>query len=418
MFTQIINGVTHALTRFRLRVAGIALLSIVAVAAAKLIGPFLPQSFGDLVGAGAVDRLLDIMATSMLAVTTFSLSVVVTVQRSISAQWTPRANRIQLEDGSSQLVLATFMGAFIYAMTSIVLRSAAMFEDRDIVVLFVMTLAVLALVVVVMLRWIVRLQTMGSLTDIADRIQTRTRTALRDVMASPCLGATPLVAGTQMPLNAQDVQARRSGYVTVINMAAIIDRAQSCDGLVYLVCRPGDYVRRGAVLAHVMDERLGACVHKHVEIGPMRDVQQDPGIGLRMLSEIASRALSPGVNDSGTAIDMIDRLTWTLESWEGTAQDPKPDADARVFLPPPEVARFVLAPFGLIARDGAGALDVQRALQARLGDLARHHPDQRIAAAAEELRQSALRRANSAMTFEEDRTALAQAAKAAAGGSA
>lgn len=411
MIAGIVKGVTRALARFRIRVIGIALLSFVAVLASKLIGPVLPQSLGDLVGAGAVDRLLDIMASSMLAVTTFSLSVVVTVQRAISSQWTPRANRIQLEDGSSQLVLATFIGAFVYALTSIVLRSAALFDDRDILVLFVMTLLVLTLVVVVMLRWIVRLQTMGTLSDIADRIQRRTETALCDTLARPCLGAQPLTSDTVVPVDAREVRAERSGYVAQVFAGVLEAEAKECGGTVYLLHGPGDYVRRGALLAHVTDARLEACVRAQVVVGPMRDVEQDPGIGLRMLAEIASRALSPGVNDSGTAIDMIDRITWVLEAWRGP-NEPEPASHLQhVFVPDADLTRLVSGPFGLIARDGAGVLDVQFALQSRLGDLAKHHPDARIAEAARNLRQSAIRRAMEALSFDEDRDALRAASE-------
>lgn len=412
MIASIVKGVTQALRRFRIRVAGIALLSFVAVLAAKLIGPVLPQSLGDLLGAGAVDRLLDIMASSMLAVTTFSLSVVVTVQRAISSQWTPRANRIQLEDGSSQLVLATFIGAFVYALTSIVLRSAAVFDDRDILVLFAMTLVVLALVVLVMLRWIVRLQTMGTLSDIADRIQKRTEAALGAVLARPCLGAQPLGPDTVIPVDAREVRAERSGYVVQVFASVIESEAKDCGGTVYLLLGPGSYVRRGAVLAHVTDPRLEGCVRRQVLVGPMRDVEQDPGIGLRMLAEIASRALSPGVHDSGTAIDMIDRITWTLETWRGREGPPPAPKFDRVFVPPADVSRLVSGPFGLIARDGAGALDVQFALQARLGDLSDHHPDPVIAETAGKMRQSAFARGMETLSFDEDRAALEKVAAA------
>ena len=73
------------------RVLIIAVLSVVSVLMARLIGPFIPDGFADMIGAGAVDHLLDILATSMLAVTTFSLSVMVSIHRAISSQWTPRA---------------------------------------------------------------------------------------------------------------------------------------------------------------------------------------------------------------------------------------------------------------------------------------------------------------------------------------
>ncbi|MDK3020661.1 DUF2254 domain-containing protein [Pseudodonghicola flavimaris] len=389
------------------RVAGISVLSIVAVLAAKLLGPVLPHGLDRLVGAQSVDQLLDILSSSMLAVTTFSLSVMVSVYRAISSQWTPRAHRIQLRDNATQMVLATFVGAFVYALCSIVLRSTRFFADRDIVVLFGMTLLVIVLVVVMLLRWMIRLQTMGSLSDIAGRITDQTLRAFRRRMAAPCLGARELSAELVVPENVIDVTAPRSGYVERVFAAAIDAHARGCGGVVYVLKGVGEYVSRGEVIAQVTDAELAEAVLGNVQIGSMRDIEQDPGFGLHVLAEIGSKALSPGVNDGGTVIDMIDRITRVLESW--LAPQEAPEAQPRypgLYLPPLDPAPLVAEPFGLIARDGAAVLEVQKVLQSRLSGL-EHHPDPALAEAARQTRELALRRAMEALPHEVDREALA-----------
>ena len=179
-----------------------------------------------------------------------------------------------MRDRSTQTVLATFIGAFVYALSSIILRSARFFDDRDIVVLFAMTLAVIVLVVVMMMRWLVRLQTMGSLTDTADRIEELTAEAFRQRMKYPCLGAQALGAEIVIPDTACDVRAPCSGYVERVFPAAIDAHAKACGGQAYLVIAVGDYVSQEGILAHVTDPALESAVLANVEIGPMRDVEQ------------------------------------------------------------------------------------------------------------------------------------------------
>ncbi|MFM0339824.1 DUF2254 family protein [Paraburkholderia fungorum] len=56
-----------------------------------------------------------------------------------------------------------------------------------------------------------------------------------------------------------------------------------------------------------------------------RSFEQDPRFGISVLTEIASRALSPAVNDPGTAIDVIGRGIRILSLWE-QPHDQKPDS--------------------------------------------------------------------------------------------
>ncbi len=72
----------------------------------------IPESISVKVGAEAVDNILNILASSMLAVTTFSLSIMVTAYGSATTNVTPRATRLVVEDVTTQNVLATFIGSF------------------------------------------------------------------------------------------------------------------------------------------------------------------------------------------------------------------------------------------------------------------------------------------------------------------
>src|SRR6056297_4187666 len=103
------------------RASLISLLAVLAAAISPLIAPLLPDSVFDKIDESTVRSLLDILANSMLAVTTFSLTIMVTTHLAASQQITPRAHRVLREDPRTQIVLATFVGAFVFAMTGIVM---------------------------------------------------------------------------------------------------------------------------------------------------------------------------------------------------------------------------------------------------------------------------------------------------------
>ena len=97
-------------------------LALIGLGLARVGAVFLPNSLTGSVNIASVDRLFQIISNSMLAVTTFSLSVMVTVYRATSTQWTPRIHRLMLEDRTTQNTLATFIGTYVYATVGIVLR--------------------------------------------------------------------------------------------------------------------------------------------------------------------------------------------------------------------------------------------------------------------------------------------------------
>lgn len=148
------------------------LFSILAVATALIaivVSPFIPSDLPTKIGADAVDNILGIIASSMLTVTTFSLSTMVSAYSAATSNVTPRATKLVMEDSTTQNVLATFVGSFLFSLVGIIALSTGAYGDRGRVVLFVVTIAVIVLIVVTLLRWIDHLSRLGRVTETTAR---------------------------------------------------------------------------------------------------------------------------------------------------------------------------------------------------------------------------------------------------------
>lgn len=391
------------------RVILIAALSLVAAVAAKLFAHLIPDGFSESIGADSLVGLLTIIANAMLAVTTFSLSVIVTIHRSASTQWTPRAHRVLLRDSPTQTVLATFIGAYIYALASLILLSTPYFGEAGVVVLFGMTLIVIVLIVAMMLRWILHLQTWGSLIQTTSAIEEEAAAAFKAQARRPCHGAHPLTPETAIPAGARDLRAQATGYVQAIYEPRINASAARAEANVYLTAPAGRFVHKGDVIGHVAggDDELVDDITDAIIIGRVRTPDQDPRFCLIMLSEIGSKALSPGINDPGTAIDVLGTITRVLGHFH-PGEDAEPPEYRNLWMPPLNAADLIVDAFVPIARDGAALVEVQIALQKRLDALVRHGPPV-IAEAARLMAADALARANAALQAESDRKRLAEA---------
>ena len=107
-------------------------------------------------------------------------------------------------------------------------------------------------------------------------------------------------------------------------------------------------------------------------IGDDRQFDEDPRFGLIVLSEIASRALSPAVNDPGTAIDIIGTFVRLFALWSEPIEegDTRISECDRVEVPEISLRDMFDDAFTAIARDGAGAIEVAGRLQKAFESLA------------------------------------------------
>ncbi|MCB1579079.1 MAG: DUF2254 domain-containing protein, partial [Xanthomonadales bacterium] len=162
-------------------------------------------------------------------------------------------------------------------------------------------------------------------------------------------------------------------------------------------------------------EECLADIRKAFSIASSRNFDQDPRFGVCVLSEIASRALSPAVNDPGTAIDILSRGARMLALWSDHYPD-SPDRSRQdeihfpnVHVPPVELEELFDDFFIPIARDGAGLVEVGIHLQKMLQTLA-CLGDERYRKAAARHSSQALARAELVLKMTDDLVRIQQSA--------
>jgi uncharacterized membrane protein len=408
------NRIRFLLNRLRgklwVKPLAVCLLSIAGAFMAKLAdGTDLAEVVPE-IDAESIKPLLTIMASSMLVIATFSVSSMVSAYASASNTATPRAFSLVVADDASQNALSTFLGAFIYSVVGLTAVMNDYFESAGLFVLFAQTVAVFAIVVFTFLRWVDKIARLGRMGSTIDRVERAAAAALKRRRDSPTLGAAPVGPDA----GGRDVFAKRIGYVQAIDVSALQSWADQAQLRVVVSALPGTFASSVRPLARVVggpDDLDCTRVLEAFEIGGDRLFDDDPRFGLIVLAEIAGRALSPAVNDPGTAIDIIGTFVRLFTLWGEPAPVTYQAAPkySRVEVPELSARDLFDDAFTVIARDGARTVEVGVHLQKALCCLAASgHAAMRDA--AEYHSRLALKRAGIVMSVEEDLAALRDAA--------
>lgn len=367
--------------RLGVRVVLMAVLAVLAALFAPMLEGFIPDSLTERFGSGAVLPILNILASSLLTVTTFSLGVMVSAFQSASSQGTPRVYRVLMQDGTTQTVLATFVSGFLFSLTALVMFNAGFYSEAAAVVVFGLTILTIVLIIVAILRWIDLLSHLGSMDHTLWQVEDAAHESLQAIASSPNLGANRITDMVTPPPGARPILPNQSGYVQFIDFAGLNDALSEKSGTLWITTTPGKYVLRGQPIGFVTgaDQDLVDQVCDFITFGRERTMEQDPRFGLVVLSEIAARAMSPGVNDPGTAIDVVHRLKKLL--WEycqslSKQDDAKEEDEAEkvlyphIHLPATTARDLIDDAYGVIIRDAAGRVEVMGQIIHALSELA------------------------------------------------
>ncbi len=178
---------------------------------------------------------------------------------------------------------------------------------------------------------------------------------------------------------AHRVPARDNGYLQRLDNDRLLVLACENDLILKLLKRPGDFAAEEVTLLLVLPpskfhDKLEHDLRDCFSQGAHRTPHQDAEYSLQQLVEIASRALSPGVNEPFTAITCID---WLGASLRGVASRdiPSPyrrddNGKLRVIAPPLSFDRLAHSAFDTIRVYGVSNPDVTAHLLQTIADIA------------------------------------------------
>ena len=184
----------------------------------------------------------------------------------------------------------------------------------------------------------------------------------------------------------------QSGVVMAFSAAELTRLAREADAVIELIPQVGDFVATGDPLLRVFcgarpipSHALCGCI----AIGRERTIEQDPRFVLRILVDIASRALPPAINDPTTAVLAIDQIHHLLLCLgrryldDGRIHDR--DGNLRLIYGTPDWPDYVMLAVSEIRQFGEGTIQVDRRLSAMLEHLIEALPEARHPPLREEL---------------------------------
>ncbi|MGR3805563.1 DUF2254 domain-containing protein [Marinibacterium profundimaris] len=383
MLRTFLRVFAQLLRRLVSRVLIIASLALVALAAAVFIGPVVPDVVVEKLGVDSLDTILNILASSMLAVTTFSLSILTGAIQFASSSVTPRTRLVLRDDTLTNAVLSNFVGAFVFALLGIILRATPFMGRSESALLFLMTVLVVLIVIGSIMRWIDHLASLGSVDASLESFETIAHRVMSDFVSRPALGGHVMDRDEILSHSGKPaLVAERAGYLEQIFEDYLQVEAEECGVDLYIPARPGDYLLPGMPLAWIdgntPDKAAGDRLRSGFRITSNRLFEQDPRLAVIVLTEVASRALSPGINDPQTAVDVVHRLSAVLmdcapkpgaEGQEDPAGDKDRIVNTRLYMAPTEPDVFFRTSLEIIARDGADRAEVREAIEAALDRL-------------------------------------------------
>lgn len=321
---------------------------VVAVALGQLLPLFdqrvdesLPPAVSALLFGGgpeAARSILEIIASSLITVTSLTFSLTVVTLQLASSQFSPRLLRTFTQDRFVHNTLALFLATFAFSLT--VLRSVRVETSKGggfvpeiaVTAAFLLTLAsVVGLILFLAhLTRQIRVETMlKNVHRDADRTLARIypeESAERNAYLFP--------EGKALPLKAPS-----SGFLTRVDEKSLVAAAAEANCAISVDIAPGTSVVSGLPIMRAWaandnplnGERLQNLERKTaraMKIGFERTSTQDPSFGLQQLLDVTDKALSPGVNDPTTAVHALSHISAVLCFLTGRTTGPKVIADS------------------------------------------------------------------------------------------
>jgi uncharacterized membrane protein len=326
--------------------------------------------------AATAEAVLAAVVAASVGLVGFVVTVSVLIVQMSTNTFSARYMRIFYRDRAFKAVLAVLIGTFTFSYT--LMRHVEQDDVPNLGVTFAGALLGLGILLFVVFldRAIHRLRPVA----VAALVARAGRKALSEVLAEAARPDAPAVVPAPYSPPGDPVRVvrlTRGGAIQAIDFRGLGKWAHENESLVVLRHPIGDFVSAGAVLIELYGRDPGPEAEERlrslVALGVERTIEQDPAFAVRIMVDIAIRALSPAVNDPTTAVQVLDHLEDLLRmvgqtdlSDEGA---PLEEMDAGLVVPVRRWGDYLTLSVTEIREYGDGSIQVVRRLRAMLDEL-------------------------------------------------
>lgn len=289
-----------------LGMSGLAFLALeVDRGSAGRIMDFVPMRL-DVDGARVV---LSTIAGGMMTVTSIVFSLTFVALTTMSSQLGPRILLFFMHDRPTQVVLGAFVGVFVFALVALLGAGGGIAAPPTFSLGLAMIMSACAFGL--MIYFVHHIAESLQADVVVARLGEQLRSAIENVSERD--------EGEQVDeamrrrfdsAETHPIAAPVSGYVQYIDIAGLLEAAERKEFSIELLARPADFCVAGDAVARGAGDKeaIEKAVVAAFIFGERRSPSQQAHFEITALTEVAVRALSPGVNDPYTAAACIDRL--------------------------------------------------------------------------------------------------------------
>ena len=310
-------------------------------------------------GPEGARSLLSTIAGSMITAASVTFSLASVALSIASQQYGSRVLRNFMRDRVTQVLLGTFVSTFLYSVLVVRVIRGSDYSGGFVPAIAITVAIVLSLISLLMLVYFVH--------HVSSSIQAShiVATISKDLQASipklfPSSVADPVREPIQQPSAeraATRIPVHESGYLQFIDTDDLMELATARNIFLEITIKPGDHIVQGAAIARVRPSGLSDedddRVREAFIIGSARTPTQDIRYQFQQLTDVVSRALSPGINDPFTAINGIDELATGLAllARRPRVAELRQDQNGvpRLFVPRPQLSELLTSTVGHIA---------------------------------------------------------------------
>jgi len=327
--------------------------------------------------------LMATLASSMFTFVVFVSSALLIIVQLASQQLTPRIIGLVLKDPFTKLAMTLFVFTFVFALGALI-----RFGKDDVPLLTAQVAkwsSVFSVIVfLALLDHVARsIRPSGAVRRVARQGRAVIEAVYPRRLAEAPEGAAKPVEVTGEP--ACTVPSPHDGVVLALDVRGLVAQAGRAECVIEVVPQVGDFVAAGDPLFRVYQSRTlppVAALCQSIAIGDERTLEQDPTFAFRILVDIASKGLSPAINDPTTAVLAIDQIHHLLRNVGGRNLEDERVRDAagrlRLVYRTPDWADFVQLAVTEIRHFGGTSIQVARRLRAMLENLIQTLPAERV----------------------------------------